>query len=176
MEKKIILGIALILIGVMLFGLLGGKITGNFVKEEEKLVIYFPTFTDFPNPDQGLVQFDFSFPNADFKVGNKSAEILMFLSSEKVPGLKIGYNTIEKKIYAGLPMMSSNVEILDGNRHKLAYAFSKEQKKQKLFLDGKLIAEGDLNTELNQNILTGYSVMQKWIMIESPIKIDTSFE
>ncbi|MCK5283593.1 MAG: hypothetical protein KAK00_09395 [Nanoarchaeota archaeon] len=178
MIKKYLLGIVVVLMGLMIYGLIEGTITGNLVKEEEeKVVIYFPMYADFPNTEQGAVGFDFSFPDASFKVGNKTAEILMFLNSETISGLKIGYNTKEEKIYGGLPLMSSEpVSVINGQKHVLTYTFSRELKKQAIRLDGNLLVEGEFSGEITENAFTGYSVYQKWTMVESPIGMDVWVE
>lgn len=177
--RTYVITFAVIMFGLIVLGLIGGKITGYFVKEkkDEKVVIYFPKSVDFPSSEQGSVLFQFSFPDASFKVGNRTADFLMFLSSETVPSLKIGYDTKEKKIYAGLPLLlSGEVTILDGQMHKLGYTFSREHKKQALILDDKLLAEGEFNGERGDNALTGFAVYQKIRRVESPLPIDISFE
>jgi hypothetical protein len=178
--RKYVIAVVVILVGLIVFSIIGGRITGYFVKEkrDEKVVIYFPKSTDFPSSKQGTVEFHFSFPDASFRVGNKTADFLIFLSSETIPGLKIGYNTQEKKIYAGIPLLISNeVTILDSQMHKLTYRFSREHKIQGLFLDDKLLIEGKFTGEIGKdNLLTGYAVHQKWKQIESNIPVKVRFE
>ena len=178
MIKKYLVGIVIVLMGLMIYGLIEGTITGNLVKEkDEKIVINFPKSADFPNPEQGGVVFEFSFPAASFKVGNKTADILMFLDSEVIPGLKVGYDTKEKKVKAGLPLLSfGEVEVIDGNPHKLMYTFDRANKRQILYLDGRLVAEGEFTGEKSTDGITSFIVYQKWTYIESPIGIKVRFE
>lgn len=179
MIKNYIIGIVSVLAAFMVLGLLEGTITGNFVndKEDEKVIINFPKSADFLGTEQGTVVFEFRFPDASFKVGNKTADILMFLDSEVIPGLKIGYDTEEKKIRGGLPTLSSNdIGLIDGNYHKLVYMFHKGEKKQSLILDDQILAEGEFTGEKSGEIISGFSIYQKWTIIESPIGIDVSFE
>jgi hypothetical protein len=110
-------------------------------------------------------------------VGNRTADVLLFLDSEAIPGLKVGYDTKERKIKGGLPLLSSEeLNVIDGNSHKLEYSFHREMGKQNIFLDGKMIAEGEFTGIRDQNMISGFSVYQKWTKIESPIAIKTSFE
>ena len=85
MDKKfIIVGLA----GLVAFVAIVLVLNANIEKEED-IVIYFPTGKDFPNPDQGKITLEFSLPEAYFKVGEKTADQLMFLNSDTIPGLKI---------------------------------------------------------------------------------------
>jgi hypothetical protein len=177
--KELFFGIAVVFSLLVLFGLLEGKITGNTVKEDkqEKTVIYFPTTADFPNTEEGTVVFNFGFPASSFKVGNKTADILMLLNSERVIGLKIGYAVNENKFYAGMPLISSpEIKILDGNNHNFAYTFNRKMKKQAIFFDGKLLAEGEFTGARGTDMFTGYSVYDKVKWIESQEKIEVRFE
>ncbi len=178
MIKQYLIGIAVVLIAIFSLAIIEDTITGNLIREEkdEKVVIYFPNTADFPNSNEGTIVFEFSFPAASFKVGNKSADLLMFLNSDVISGLKIGYDTKEKKIYAGLPLMKSEpIDLIDGKGHKLAYMFHNGVKKQSLYLDNQLLFEGDFTGEKGENILTGYSVYQKWTYVESPFGMKVSF-
>jgi hypothetical protein len=175
MIKKYVVGIAITLMAIMLYGLIEGSITGNLVKEE-KIVIYFPESADFPNPNEGTVVFEFSFPSASFKVGDKDADVLMFLDSDTVSGLKLGYDVNQKKLMGGLPSItSSEVNIIDGNKHKIAYSFHKTDKKQVIYVDDNMVAEGEYTGVKEGDVLTGYSVYQKWTYVESPLAMKVSF-
>ena len=174
MVKNYITAIFVVLSALLIIGLLNGPITGNAVKE--KVVIYFPNVNDFPNAAEGTVVFDFSFPSGGFRVGNKSADILMFLDSQVIQALKIGYNLQEQKLYAGKPILvSEQVNILDGQIHKVTYGFSISQKKQSLLLDGKLLAEGPFDENAAQDAITGFSIYQRWIAVKSPIEIRAKY-
>ena len=95
MDKKFT---PLIILAVILaIGYLGNNITGNTVRDEE-LIIYFPAPADFPNNQQGKMTVEFNFPDAIFNVGDQRADLLMFLDSKMIPGLKIFYNQNDKKI------------------------------------------------------------------------------
>ncbi len=176
MIKKHLTGIAIVLGALMLLSIIEGIITGNLVsEEEEKTIIYFPSVNDFPSTEQGTASFNFAFPDADFKVGNKTADFLIFIDSQTIPGLKIGYSIAEKKFYAGNPsLISEEIKILDGNLHNLVYVFSKADKKQAIILDGKTLAEGEFNIESKSSI-TGYAIKETWDYIESPIDIKAEF-
>ena len=178
MIKKYLIGIVIVLSALMIFGLLEGTITGNFVQDkEDKVIIYFPESADFPNDKEGAVVFEFRFPDASFRVGNKTADILMLLDSDVVNGLKLGYDTKEKKIKGGLPIMSSDeIGLIDGKKHKLVYSFHRKDKKQGIYLDGKLLVEGEFTGEKSGELISGFAVYRKWTMIESPIGIDVKFE
>ena len=179
MIKKYLIGFAAALAVLMVFGLLEGTITGNFInnKAEDKIIITFPKSADFVNDVEGAVIFEFRFPDASFMVGNKTADILMFLDSDVIHGLKIGYDANEKKIKAGLPVLSSTeVGLIDGNHHKVVYSFHKEKNLQSIYLDDKLIAEGEYTGEKTGESISGFAVYRKWTMIESPIGMDVSFE
>jgi hypothetical protein len=177
MVKESITIIAIVLGALMVLGLIEGIITGNLVsEEEEKTVIYFPSVNDFPSAEQGTASFNFAFPDADFKVGNKTADFLIFIDSSTIPGLKIGYSIKEKKFYAGIPsLISEEIKILDGNLHNLVYVFSKKDKRQAIILDGKRIAEGEFNLE-SKSLITGYAIKQAWNYVESPIDIECTFD
>lgn len=162
--------------GLVILAMIGTGI----VKEDgnEKVVIYFPEIADLPNTEQGTVVFEFNFPSAGFKVGNKSADMLMFLDSKTLPGLQMGYAIEEGKIKAGLPMMiSEEITLIDGQPHKLAYAFNRDKGKQWIYLDGKTIGEGEFSGEYFSS-MSGFAVKEysnyKWV--ESPYSITVSTE
>ena len=164
----------IVLAVILAIGYLGNNITGNTLKDEE-LVIYFPTTADFPNNEQGKMTVEFNFPDAIFNVGDQKADLLMFLDSKMVPGLKISYNQNDKKIYAGLPPLVAEVVLMDGKGHKLVYAFHREQRKQFLLLDDKQIAEGEFTGGTAAGI-TGLSIFEQPKFIESSFPITISFE
>ncbi len=164
---------------VLLIGLVFYSLNQVNIPEEEDdlLVIYFPEIADFPNTEEGAVVFDFSFPNVDFKVGEKDADILMFLNSNTIPGLQMGYNINERKLKGGLPVIvSDEITLIDGKPHKLAFAFNKKQGKQWIYLDEKLIAEGEFTGEEMDNALTGFTVKESYQWVESPYGINVLFE
>ncbi len=151
-------------------------ITGNLVKTE-KIVIYFPTTIDLPNKEESTLNFEFSFPAASFKVGNKTADVLMFLESGVMPGLKIAYHTANKKVYAGLPVIESDaVELLDGNMHLLTYTFSRKEQKQIVTLDNQVIAEGIFTGEQMQSPLTGMVVYDGRYELEAAERVESPIE
>lgn len=152
---------------------LKGGITGNLVKEEdEKVVIYFPDIVEFKNDVAGTITFQFNFPSSGFKVKNKTADLLMFLDSKVIPGLKVSYDPKEKKIYAGLPLISSDkVELMDGQPHQLIYGFDSINKKQAIFLDNKLLIEKEYTGVIEENLLTGLTVSENFRFVESDIPI-----
>lgn len=163
--------------GLVILAMIGTGI----IKEEpenEKVVIYFPEIVDLPNKEQGTVIFEFNFPSAGFKVGNKSADVLMFLDSKTLPGLQMGYNIQEKTIIAGLPMITSEeINLIDGSPHKLAYAFNRDKGKQWIYFDGKTIAEGQFSGDYFADSTIGFAIKEtyntyKWV--ESPYKIKSS--
>ncbi|MDO8481203.1 MAG: hypothetical protein Q7S65_05330 [Nanoarchaeota archaeon] len=175
MTKTTIVTIALISGFILILGLFHGALTGNVVKEE-KTVITFPPVADFLHDDQGAVTFEFSFPSAGFRIGDKDADVLMFLDSQTVPGLKVGYNIGEKKIYAGLPLLVSNpVEIVDGKGHQVVYLFSKAEGKQAIFVDGQIVAEGGFTGKNLGTLPSGFAVYSGWREVESPYKIKAQF-
>ena len=176
MAKTTIVTIALIAGFLLILGLFSGLITGNTVKEE-KVVITFPPVADFPSADQGGITFEFSFPSAGFKIGGEDADILLFLDSQAVPGLKLGYVIEEKKLYAGLPLMASGpVEIVDGKGHQVNYLFSKAEGKQALFVDGQMVAEGAFTGERSGPIPSGFAVYSGWTEVESPYPLKAQVE
>jgi len=162
-----------IIIGISLF--MAILFIGDKNLEEDNVVIYFPVDNDFPNPDQGKITIEFSFPKNGLKVGDKIADTLMFLDSSTIPELKISYNQIEKRVDAGIPLLTvENVILLDGKTHKLEYQFNRELRKQSITLDDKLLAVGEFTGELSA--LSGYVIFEKSKYMESPIPIKISFE
>ena len=167
---------------VMIIGLLGIVIlsiigSGTLKEtEDEKIVIYFPEIADFPNSEEGAVIFEFNFPNVGFKVGDKDADVLMFLNSKTIPGLYMGYNVKENRLKGGLPLIvSEEVALIDGQPHKLAYAFNRKEGKQWIYLDGKPIAEGEFTGEPMENLMTGFAVQENYDnynWIESPYGVE----
>ena len=135
MKKKLKGYLPVILIGViglLIIAIIGGT---KLKPQDEKIVIYFPEIADFPNPKEGAVIFEFNFPNVGFKVGDKEADILMFLDSDTIPGLYMGYNIKENKLKGGLPLIvSDEVTLIDGQQHKLAYAFNRNEGKQWIYV------------------------------------------
>ncbi len=178
MKKQHIIIVIVAAFILVFIGFKEGVITGNLIKENnEKIIIYFPEVGDFKNNKEGGMTFDFSFPSSEFKVKNKTADLLMFHDSETIPGLKIGYDTKQQKIYAGLPMMlSDKINIMDGKPHKLIYAFNSNEKKQIILFDGKPVAEGEFTGKTEKNPLTGFVIQENFKYIESPVNIDVRIE
>lgn len=172
--KAFIIAIVAILCTMMLFGLFQGSITANLIKEES-LIISFPKSADFSNPDAAGVVFEFNFPASSFKVNNKTADILLFLDSDVISGLKVGYDVNEKKIKAGLPVIETGeINLLDGKSHKIWYSFHRAEKKQSIHLDDQLLVEGEFTGERVGSTITGFATYQKWTKVESPIRIKIS--
>lgn len=169
MNKKlgIIIGFLALFTAILFFG-------DNNLKEDD-VVIYFPIDKDFPNPNQGKMTLEFRFPEESFKVGDKIADRLMFLDSRTIPELRITYNQKEKKIYAGIPLLTvEDVILLDGKTHKLEYEFNRNQRKQSIFLDGNLLASGEFTGELSA--FAGYVIYEQSKFVESQVPIKVSFE
>ena len=164
----------IVLAVILAIGYLGNNITGNIIRDEE-LVIYFPATKDFPDSQQGTMTLQFNFPDAIFNVGDQRADLLMFLDSKMIPGLKIFYNQNDKKIYAGLPPLVTEVVLMDGKGHKLVYAFHRGQRKQFLLLDDKQLAEGEF-TGATATGITGFTIFEQPKFIESSFPITISFE
>ena len=142
---------------------------------KDEIVIYFPIGKDFINSNQGTATFEFKFPETEFRVGDKTADILMFLESETIPGLRILYNQKERKIYAGMPLLvSEEVTLLDGQIHKLIYTFDGDKKQQAVLLDGNNLASGEYSGDVT--VLTGYVVYENFKYVESDVPIQASFE
>jgi len=182
MKKKIkeyLPVITIALIGVAILGIIG---SGNIKKQgkEEKIIIYFPKIADFPNTEQGTVVFEFNFPSVSFSVGNKSADVLMFLQSEKIPGLYMGYNIKENRIKGGLPIIASEqITLIDGKPHKLSYVFNSQEGKQWIYLDGNVVAEGNFTGKQIGDAITGFAVRETFSdykRVESPYSINVEFK
>lgn len=166
--------IFIIIAFIIISALIESQIRGK--DKEEKAVIHFPAITDFPNGEEGTVVFNLGFPKGAFRIGDKVAEILMFLDSQTIPNLRIVYNTQEKKIYAGLPpLISSEIDILDGQKHELAYMFNRKESKQAIIFDGKPVAHGEYTGKTEKDLLSGYAVMENIKIIQSPIQIEARF-
>ena len=166
LNKWIIIGI--LAVAVVFIGITNSDIDAD-------IIVYFPNDKDFVNPDEGRATFNFRFPAKEFKVGGELADSLMFLDSQTIPELRIPYNQIEKRIYAGIPLLATEeVTILDGKDHEIQYTFNRNQKKQAIFLDGILLVSGEFTGELNA--FTGYASYTPKILVESPINIEVSFE
>ena len=161
---------------VAVFAVIASFVALNSSNEDVgPLVIYFPTGKDFANTDEGKATLEFKFPQEEFKVGDELADILMFLESRTIQGLRILYNQKERKIYAGIPsMVSGEVMLLDGNIHTLEYSFSRTQKLQSLSLDGSLLASGEYTGPVT--VLTGNIVSWNFRAAESDIPIEVSIE
>ena len=171
MNKALVMSGIFVLVALGIFGL---SFIANPLKED-KLVIYFPIDKDFTNSKEGLATFEFKFPEAEFKVGDETADILMFLDSETIPGLKILYNQKDMKIYAGIPsLVTEEVTLLDGQVHRMEYAFNKDKKQQAVSLDGNILASGEYSGDIT--VLTGYVVYENFKYVESDVPIQVSFE
>ncbi|MBR9699973.1 hypothetical protein GOV09_05945 [Candidatus Woesearchaeota archaeon] len=176
MGEKYIMGIGLVLLAFLVLGLIEGTFTGQVVRDREKVAITFPMNGDFPNDVQGFVSFGFSFPNAVFKVDDREADLLIFMTSETIPGLKLGYEVQDKKIFGGLPVMYSDaIDIIDGQPHTLVYTFSKPANKQSIHLDGKLLVESSFSGEKSADPITGMAVFEQWLTIQSNMGMDVKF-
>lgn len=175
MIRQYLIGIAFTLLGLAALGVLESVVTGNVV-EEEKTIVYFPKSADFPNIEEGTVVFEFQFPSTAFKVGNKDADVLIFLDSEAIKGLRVGYDIAERKLKAGLPTIESGqLDIMDGQKHTLAYSFHRKNQQQSLYLDGGLVTQGEF-TGQSVTKLTGYAVHQRITAVKSSLPIVIRFE
>ncbi|MBD3164586.1 hypothetical protein GF323_05255 [Candidatus Woesearchaeota archaeon] len=171
MIKKYLIGIVVVATVFLAFQYIDSSITGLSVKEE-RVVIYFPRSADFPNTEKAGVVFELNFPAASFKVNNKTADLLLWLDSEVIPGLKVAYDVNERKIKAGLPLISSEeVDLIDGKPHKVIYNFNRQEKNQRIYLDGKLVAEGKFTGKKEGELLSGYAVYDDWRYVESKADI-----
>ena len=166
--------IIIVILALAVYSLAQNSITGNVVKDD-KVIIYFPEITDFPNNQEGTMTLNFGFPEASFKVGEKQADVLMFIKSKTIPGLQIGYYPKERKLRAGLPVLETGeVSIIDGKNHQIMYSFSRKDNKQGIFLDGKLLVDGEFTGEKN-TMLGGAVVYQKERWIKSDLDISFAF-
>jgi hypothetical protein len=172
--KSYFIGILVILAGIFVLGVFQASITGNLVKED-KIVLYFPMKQDFGNVNEGTVSLNINLPGSEFKVGDKQAELLIFVDSTIINGLQVGYDIRKKTLYGGLPLIESGeVNINDGNHHQLVYTYHKALGKQQLLLDGTIIAEGDYSGEQG-NSITGLVVFDDYTKIEAPFEIEVEF-
>ncbi len=179
MANKYITSVLIVLSVIILVELFEeGTITGNLIKEkEEKVIMYMHPNADFLNEEQGTMIFKFRFSDGTFKVGEKTADIVMFLNSEVIRGLRAGYNTKEKKIYAGMPLLSSGeVDITDDNLHELSYSFNKNVGRQRIVLDGNVLAEGEFTGEVEDNFLTGYAIKENVRWVEGSFDMEVEVE
>lgn len=156
--KKFAFEPVFLLFFIIIAVLVGKNITGNTVKDES-IIIYFPPVNDLPNDQNGRIVMEFGFPSDGFKVGEDQADYLLFFDSKTVPGLKVAYSQNEKRIFAGLPSMSTPiVEVLDGKQHKLEYIFNKEQEKQAIFLDDVLLNQTSYSGKKDSSMITAFAV------------------
>ena len=173
MEKKfMIVGVAGLVAFIAIVLILNANIDTS---EEDTVVIFFPTGKDFPNPDQGKITLEFSFPETVFKVGDKTADLLMLLNSDTVPGLKISYNQKENTLNAGIPsLIVGNVILLDGKKHKIEYLFNRIEKFQSVAFDDTLLASGEFSGSITT--ITGYAISDAWEYVDTSQPIKVSFE
>ena len=178
MTNKYLTSVLIVLSVIVLIGLFEGAITGNLVKEgDEKIIIYMHPNEDFLNDKQGTMIFKFRFSDGTFRVGDKTADIVMFLNSEVIRGLRAVYSTQEKKIYAGMPLLSSGeVDITDSNLHELAYSFNKNVGRQRIVLDGNVIAEGEFTGKVETDFLTGYTIKENVRWVEGSFDMEVEVE
>ncbi len=178
MIRHYLIGVIVLSLALLSVMVLEGKITGNMVDEgSEKIVVMFPHQADIKQENEGTIIFDFSLPRSLFMVGNKSADYLMFLNSETVDGLKVGYDVKEEALFAGLPTLrTKKINIMDGEQHSLSYTFHKGKEVQALYLDGVKLIEGEYSGKKQDSLITGFATYGKWDMIESPVSIDVRVE
>ena len=178
MANKYLISVLIVLGIIVLIDIFEGTITGSLVKEsEEKIVIYMHPNKDFLNDEQGTMIFRFRFSDGTFRVGDKTADMVMFLNSEVIRGLRAGYNTKEKTIYAGMPLLSSGeVDITDSNLHELAYSFNKNVGRQRIMLDGNVLAEGEFTGKVETDFLTGYSIKENVRWVEGSFDMEVEVE
>ena len=173
MVRKYIFGITGIVIILLFLGLLNNVIPSD----DEQIVVYFPNTADFPNPKESTVVYDFSLPKSTFRVGERDADMLVFMDSSTVPGLKVGYDSKNKKIFGGLPpIYSEEINIMDGLPHNLAYTFSAERELQAIYLDQAVVAQGQFTGKVIQDAVTGYVGYKNVKLVESPVEIQVRFE
>ncbi len=164
--------ILIIVTFVVLLGLIGSSREAR----DEQVILFFPEPGDFPNEDEGTVVFDFQFPEGGFKVDGKTPDVLMLMNSEKLPELKIGYDTREKRLYAGLPVIvSEEIELIDGQKHMITYTFSRQRQRQGLYLDGALLVEGEFTGKKAADFFTANLARKGRVWKESPIPIGISY-
>ena len=118
-----------------------GDITGFIIKEKE-VVIHMPMSRDFRSNVSESLNFDITFPEENFRVGGKEVDKVIFIESEKVQGLIVGYSFKDRRIFGGIPMMyTENVTIFDGKSHQVRFSFNNEF--QSIKLDNKLLAKSE---------------------------------
>ncbi|MCH8067214.1 MAG: hypothetical protein IIC69_01395 [Nanoarchaeota archaeon] len=173
MNKSLVMA-GSILVVIIAFGILSLGLIGS-TEREGPLVIYFPVGKDFLNSNEGTATFQFKFPDTGFKVGEETADILMFLDSKQIDGLKILYHQKEMKLSAGIPfLVVENIAILDGQEHKLVYTFDRAQEQQSVSLDGNLLASGAYSGGVT--VLTGYVAYEEFNVVESDFPIEVNIE
>lgn len=65
--------------------------------------------------------------------------LIVFFSSEKIPGLSFVYYPEEQRLVAGMPpLVVEQVRFFDGQAHHLAYSFQRGGE-QRLYYDGQLV-------------------------------------
>lgn len=83
--------------------------------------------------------------------------LIVFFSSEKIPGLSFVYYPEEQKLVAGMPpLVVEQVRFFDGQAHHLAYSFQKGGE-QRLYYDGQLVAASSFVPK-EKSFLTGMVV------------------
>lgn len=173
MNKPLVMAGSILAV-IIAFGILSLSLIGS-TEREGPLVIYFPVGKDFLNSNQGTATFEFKFPEAGFKVGEETADILMFLDSKQIEGLRILYHQKEMKLSAGIPfLVVENIAMLDGQAHRLVYTFDRAQKRQSISLDGNLLASGAYSGGVT--VLTGYVAYGEYNLIESDFPIEVNIE
>ena len=78
--------------------------------------------------------------------------VVLFVSA-KVPGMSLLYYPHKKLLVGGTPqMIAEDIDLFQGEKHQITYSFDKGEK-QRLFYDGKIVAESEF--KLYENSLTG---------------------
>ncbi|MFH1641800.1 MAG: hypothetical protein ABIC04_02780 [Nanoarchaeota archaeon] len=173
-SKNYLAWFVIALAGLIIYSFAQNPITGNVVKDEI-IVIEFPTTGDFANDKEGTVTLNLAFPEASFKVGEQSADMLVLLKSKTIAGLDIAYYPKEKRLTGGLPTISTEgVSLLDGKMHDLSYTFNKDLNLQSLAIDGNVLVSGKY-TGKQEKIPTGATIIQKKTIVRSNIQIQTEF-
>jgi len=144
-------------------------------KQEPEKVLFFPKQTDLLNDVEGTIVFDFSFPEEKIEINGELPDTILFLSSDTIPGLSISYSVDSGIFYGGLPIIKSKkVDIIDKDIHQLSYGFDTNSGIQSLYLDGKLLAEGEYHGKVD--VITGMIIYQEREYILSPIGIHVSLK
>jgi hypothetical protein len=175
MKKKTYKSLIFVLASIAAFSVIFIYIADNEESyKDDQIVIYFPPGGDFSNPDQGRIILEFSFPTDSFMVGSQVADTFMFLDSKTVPGLKITYSQKDKRIYAGMPVLKTKqVELMDGEGHKLEYSFNRGGRQQAVLLDDEILASGEFTGNAD---LTGYFAYEDLDVIESTFPVDVRID